>query len=122
MDKNSLIKLVSAEGHEFYVHKKCAMVSGTIKVMLAGNSRRAAERSNSRKYRVEFWRNLFSTCITRFDTPIALIAYLISTLSRRFRWNFSWLPITWIAEELIIRVLCWVVKLCKALDVHFCPL
>jgi transcription elongation factor B subunit 1 len=36
MDKNSLIKLVSAEGHEFYVHKKCAMVSGTIKVMLAG--------------------------------------------------------------------------------------
>ena len=31
-----LIKLISAEGHEFYVHKKCAMVSGTIKAMLAG--------------------------------------------------------------------------------------
>ena len=36
MDKNSMIKLVSAEGHEFYVHRKCAMVSGTIKTMLAG--------------------------------------------------------------------------------------
>jgi elongin-C len=36
MDSKSMIKLVSAEGHEFYVHKKCAMVSGTIKVMLAG--------------------------------------------------------------------------------------
>ena len=31
-----MIKLVSAEGHEFYVHRKCAMVSGTIKVMLSG--------------------------------------------------------------------------------------
>ena len=36
MDKSSMIKLVSAEGHEFYVHRKCAMVSGTIKVMLSG--------------------------------------------------------------------------------------
>jgi len=31
-----LVKLVSAEGHEFYIHKKCAMVSGTIKAMLSG--------------------------------------------------------------------------------------
>jgi transcription elongation factor B subunit 1 len=31
-----LIKLISAEGHEFYIHKKCAMVSGTIRTMLRG--------------------------------------------------------------------------------------
>jgi len=35
-DAGPLIKLISAEGHEFYVHKKCAMVSGTIKMMLSG--------------------------------------------------------------------------------------
>ena len=32
----SMIKLKSAEGHEFFVDKRCAMVSGTIKSMLAG--------------------------------------------------------------------------------------
>ena len=32
----SIIKLVSAEGHEFYVDKRCAMVSGTIKSILSG--------------------------------------------------------------------------------------
>ena len=31
------MKLISAEGHEFYVDKKCAMVSGTIKTMLESN-------------------------------------------------------------------------------------
>lgn len=31
-----LIKLISAEGHEFYIHRKCAMVSGAIKNVLAG--------------------------------------------------------------------------------------
>lgn len=31
-----MIKLKSAEGHEFYVDKRCAMVSGTIKAMLSG--------------------------------------------------------------------------------------
>jgi transcription elongation factor B subunit 1 len=30
------VKLVSAEGHEFIVDKKAAMVSGTIKSMLSG--------------------------------------------------------------------------------------
>jgi elongin-C len=30
------IKLVSAEGHEFFVDRQCAMVSGTIKAMLEG--------------------------------------------------------------------------------------
>ena len=33
---SSIIKLKSAEGHEFFVDKKCAMVSGTIKAMLSG--------------------------------------------------------------------------------------
>lgn len=31
-----LIRLISAEGHEFFVEKRCAMVSGTIKAMLSG--------------------------------------------------------------------------------------
>jgi hypothetical protein len=31
-----MIKLISAEGHEFFVNRKCAMVSGTIKAMLSG--------------------------------------------------------------------------------------
>jgi len=31
--QSRLIKLISAEGHEFYVEKRCAMVSGTIKVI-----------------------------------------------------------------------------------------
>jgi len=31
-----MVKLISAEGHIFYIHKKCAMVSGTIKTMLSG--------------------------------------------------------------------------------------
>jgi len=35
-NESSIIKLISAEGHEFYVDRKCAMVSGTIKSMLAG--------------------------------------------------------------------------------------
>lgn len=35
-ENNSLIKLKSAEGHEFFVDRKCAMVSGTIKAMLSG--------------------------------------------------------------------------------------
>lgn len=30
------MKLVSAEGAEFWVDRKCAMVSGTIKAMLSG--------------------------------------------------------------------------------------
>lgn len=33
---SSIIKLKSSEGHEFYVDRKCAMVSGTIRTMLAG--------------------------------------------------------------------------------------
>ncbi|CAN0339755.1 unnamed protein product, partial [Ascophyllum nodosum] len=37
------VKLVSAEGAEFWVDRKCAMVSGTIKAMLsAGGLREAA--------------------------------------------------------------------------------
>ena len=31
-----MIKLKSAEGHEFFVDRRCAMVSGTIKAMLSG--------------------------------------------------------------------------------------
>lgn len=30
------VKLISAEGHEFYVDRRCAMVSGTIKSILSG--------------------------------------------------------------------------------------
>jgi len=33
---SSVIKLKSAEGHEFYIDRRCAMVSGTIKSMLTG--------------------------------------------------------------------------------------
>lgn len=32
------VKLVSAEGAEFWVDRKCAMVSGTIKAMLSGEN------------------------------------------------------------------------------------
>ena len=31
-----MVKLISAEGHEFWVDRKCAMISGTIKAMLTG--------------------------------------------------------------------------------------
>ena len=30
------IKLISAEGHEFIIARRCALVSGTIKQMLSG--------------------------------------------------------------------------------------
>jgi Skp1 family, tetramerisation domain len=33
---STMIKLISAEGHEFIVDRRCAMVSGTIKAMLSG--------------------------------------------------------------------------------------
>lgn len=33
---SNIIKLKSAEGHEFFVDRRCAMVSGTIKAMLSG--------------------------------------------------------------------------------------
>jgi len=36
-DSNTtMIKLISGEGHEFFVDRRCAMVSGTIKAMLSG--------------------------------------------------------------------------------------
>ncbi|KAF0717323.1 Aste57867_2354 [Aphanomyces stellatus] len=35
--QNEYVKLISAEGHEFYIARKCAMVSGTIKAMLTGH-------------------------------------------------------------------------------------
>ena len=31
------VKLISAEGHEFFVDRKCAQTSGTIKAMLSGS-------------------------------------------------------------------------------------
>lgn len=31
-----IIKIKSAEGHEFFISRHCAMVSGTIKAMLSG--------------------------------------------------------------------------------------
>ena len=33
---STMIKLISGEGHEFLVDRRCAMVSGTIKAMLSG--------------------------------------------------------------------------------------
>jgi hypothetical protein len=30
------VKLVSADGHEFFISRRCAMVSATIKSMLSG--------------------------------------------------------------------------------------
>ena len=33
---HNMIKLKSAEGHEFFIDRRCAMVSGTIKTMLSG--------------------------------------------------------------------------------------
>lgn len=32
----NIIKIKSAEGHEFFIDRKCALVSGTIKSMLTG--------------------------------------------------------------------------------------
>ena len=43
--ESPFIKLISAEGHEFYVDRKCAMVSGTIKAMLSGNTTSNTSRS-----------------------------------------------------------------------------
>ena len=37
--KPDTVKLISAEGHEFIVDRKAAMVSGTIKSMLSGPGR-----------------------------------------------------------------------------------
>jgi elongin-C len=44
---SSMIKLISAEGHEFFVNRKCAMVSGTIKAMLSGKFNLAATAINT---------------------------------------------------------------------------
>lgn len=33
---SKLIKLISMEGHEFFIDKKCAMISGTMRQMLLG--------------------------------------------------------------------------------------
>ena len=33
---HNMIKLKSAEGHEFFIDRRCAMVSGTIKAILSG--------------------------------------------------------------------------------------
>jgi transcription elongation factor B subunit 1 len=41
-----MIKLVSAEGDEFWVDKRAAMVSGTIKSMLTGPGECPAEPAN----------------------------------------------------------------------------
>lgn len=35
-ESSRIIKIISAEGHEFFIEKRCAMVSGTIKAMLSG--------------------------------------------------------------------------------------
>lgn len=35
-EHSAFVKLISAEGHEFFVDRRCAMVSGTIKSMLSG--------------------------------------------------------------------------------------
>lgn len=34
--KSAYVKLISAEGHEFIVDRRCAMVSGTVRAMLEG--------------------------------------------------------------------------------------
>ena len=34
--QTGMVKLISAEGHEFIIDRKCAIVSGTIKAMLSG--------------------------------------------------------------------------------------
>lgn len=34
-EDNSPVKLISAEGHEFFVDRRCALISGTIKAMLS---------------------------------------------------------------------------------------
>eukprot|EP00743_Colponemidia_sp_Colp-15_P005424 GILK01005830.1.p1 GENE.GILK01005830.1~~GILK01005830.1.p1 ORF type:complete len:116 (+),score=15.87 GILK01005830.1:47-349(+) len=36
MADNEFVKIISSEGHEFYLEKKYAMVSGTIRSMLTG--------------------------------------------------------------------------------------
>lgn len=38
MDNSTIkmVKLISAEGHEFFIDRRCAIVSGTIKQMLSG--------------------------------------------------------------------------------------
>eukprot|EP00904_Undaria_pinnatifida_P004059 jgi/Undpi1/13654/HiC_scaffold_9.g03308.m1 len=41
-EQQDFVKLVSAEGAEFWVDRKCAMVSGTIKAMLSGGFGEAA--------------------------------------------------------------------------------
>ena len=35
-DHSGFVKLISAEGHEFFVNRRVALVSGTIKNMLSG--------------------------------------------------------------------------------------
>jgi len=37
---DEFVKLISSDGHEFFVNRDCAMVSGTIKSMLTGPSAR----------------------------------------------------------------------------------
>lgn len=37
-EQSPFVKLISAEGHEFFVDRKCALVSGTIRSMLQSKS------------------------------------------------------------------------------------
>lgn len=37
-NQSPMVKLISAEGHEFYVDRKVAMVSGTIRAMFSGTA------------------------------------------------------------------------------------
>lgn len=40
-DVSGTVKLISADGHEFVIDRKAAMVSGTIRSMLSGPGKRA---------------------------------------------------------------------------------
>mmetsp|Transcript_42577 Transcript_42577/g.99060 ORF Transcript_42577/g.99060 Transcript_42577/m.99060 type:complete len:101 (-) Transcript_42577:108-410(-) len=41
------VTLISAEGHEFVVERRCALVSGTIKAMLTGPASYAESKENT---------------------------------------------------------------------------
>eukprot|EP01094_Clydonella_sp_ATCC50884_P021037 TRINITY_DN4521_c0_g1_i1.p4 TRINITY_DN4521_c0_g1~~TRINITY_DN4521_c0_g1_i1.p4 ORF type:complete len:106 (-),score=43.41 TRINITY_DN4521_c0_g1_i1:633-950(-) len=63
--ESDTVKLISADGHEFIVDRKAAMVSGTIKSMLSGPGTFAEQALNEIKFR-EISTNILEKVIQYF--------------------------------------------------------
>ena len=110
------VKMISAEGHEFIVDRKCATISGTIKSMLTGpgwiliivvissaysfrnfleqaiSLNQPREKLRSLRSQQKSWRKSSSTCTTNFVTQTTrrTRSFLFSKLSPKLPSNSLW--------------------------------